>query len=112
MYLLSKYGENGGGSVTGLEADSERMCERILFCAFSVRVQGIIEYKLKIGGRGRGGRRLRMRHECESRGCQWLGRGWFTASGHSLPRVSCEFSWERMMCIDDRQDDRRSKDNA
>ena len=72
MYLLLKYGKNGGGSVTGLEADSEWMCERILFCAFSVGVQGIVDYKLKFGGRGRGDRRLRMRHECEGRG---LGRG-------------------------------------
>jgi hypothetical protein len=41
------------------------MCENIVLCAFSVRVQGIVDHSLKIGGRG--GRRLSMRHECESR---------------------------------------------
>jgi hypothetical protein len=44
MYLLSKYGKNGSGSVTGLEPIGEWMCEKIPFCAFSVRVQSIVEY--------------------------------------------------------------------
>jgi hypothetical protein len=44
MYLLSKYGKNGGGSVTGLEPAGEWMCEKVLLCAFSVRVQGIADY--------------------------------------------------------------------
>ena len=65
MYLLSKYGKNGSGSVTGLEPGGEWMCEKILLCAFSVGVQGVADYYLKIGGRR--GRRRSMRHECESR---------------------------------------------
>jgi hypothetical protein len=38
MYLLSKYGKNGSGSVAGLELNGEWMCEKILRCPFSVRV--------------------------------------------------------------------------
>jgi hypothetical protein len=44
MYLLSKYGKNGSGSVTGLEPGGEWMCEKIFLCPFSVRVQGIADY--------------------------------------------------------------------
>ena len=64
MYLLSKYGKDGSGGVTGLEADGEWMCEKIVLCAFSVCVQGIADYYLKFGGRR--GRRLRIRHERET----------------------------------------------
>jgi hypothetical protein len=78
MYLLSKYSKNGNGSVTDLEPGGERVCEKILLRTFSVGVQGIVEYHLKIGGRYGG--RLSMRHECESRE-RYLGRGeWFTRS--------------------------------
>jgi hypothetical protein len=38
MYLLSKYGKDGSGGVTGLEADGEWMCEKIVLCAFFVCV--------------------------------------------------------------------------
>jgi hypothetical protein len=48
MYLLSKYGKNGIGSVTGLEPGGEWMCEKILLRTFSVGVQGIVENLLKI----------------------------------------------------------------
>jgi hypothetical protein len=48
-----------------LEPGGEWMCEKILLCAFSVRVQSIADYYLKFGGRG--GRRLSVRHERESR---------------------------------------------
>ena len=65
MYLLSKYGKDGSGGVTGFEADGEWVCEKIVLCAFSVCVQGIPDYYLKFGGRC--GRRLRMRHEHENR---------------------------------------------
>jgi hypothetical protein len=44
MYLLSKYGKNGGGSVAGSEPGDEGMCEKVQLCAFSVRVQGIADY--------------------------------------------------------------------
>src|ERR1700733_1858983 len=66
MYLLLKYGKNGSGSVTGFKPGGEWMCEKILFCTFSVGVQGIIDYYMRIGGRR--GRRRSMRHGCESRG--------------------------------------------
>jgi hypothetical protein len=83
MYLLSKYGTNGSGSVTGFEPGGERMCERILLCAVSIRVQSIVEYWLKIGGRG--GRRLSMRHERESRELErdggYLGDSWAEENG-------------------------------
>ena len=47
MYLVPKYGKNGSGSVTGLEPGGEWMCEKILLCALSVGVQGIVDYYLK-----------------------------------------------------------------
>jgi hypothetical protein len=65
MYLFSKYGKNGSGSVTVLKPRGEWMYKKILLGTFSVGVQGIDEYYLKFGGRC--GRRLSMRHECESR---------------------------------------------
>jgi hypothetical protein len=49
MYLLSKYVKNGSGSVTSLEPGGEWMCENILLCTFSVCVQGVADYYLKIG---------------------------------------------------------------
>jgi hypothetical protein len=69
MYLLSKYGKNGIGSVTGLEPGGEWMCEKIFLRTFSVGVQGSVEYKLEIGGRY--GRRLSLRHECEAESDIW-----------------------------------------
>jgi hypothetical protein len=48
--LLSKYGNDGSGSVTVFEPGGEWMGERILLGALSVRVQGIVDYYLKIGG--------------------------------------------------------------
>ncbi len=94
MYLLSKNGKNGSGGVTGFESGGEWMCEKILLCALSIRVQGIVEYQLKFGGRG--GRGLSISHECEDREFEddsryfgdisALHRGeWFT--GRSLPRL-------------------------
>jgi hypothetical protein len=44
MYLLTKYGKNGSGSVAGLEPGGEWMCEKIVLCAVSVCVQGIADY--------------------------------------------------------------------
>ena len=44
MYLLSKYGKNVSGSVTGLESGGKWMCEKIQLRAFSVRVQGVADY--------------------------------------------------------------------
>jgi hypothetical protein len=46
-----------------LEPGGEWMGEKIPFCAFPVRVQGIVNYELKIGGHRGRGRRLSMRHE-------------------------------------------------
>jgi hypothetical protein len=44
MYFRSNYGKNGSESVTGLEPGGEWMCEKIVLCASSVRVQGIVDY--------------------------------------------------------------------
>ena len=44
MYLVSKYGENGSGSVTCLEPGGEWMFEKIPLCALSVGVQRIVDY--------------------------------------------------------------------
>ena len=44
MYLVSKYGKDGSGSITSLEPGGEWMCEKILLGPFSVGVQGIVEY--------------------------------------------------------------------
>ena len=43
IYLLSENGKDGSGSVTGLEPGGEWIGEKILFCAFSECVQGIVE---------------------------------------------------------------------
>jgi hypothetical protein len=89
MYLVSNYGKNGSGTVTGLEPGSERMCENVLLCALSVRVQGIANYQLEIGGRR--GRGLSMRHEGESRELKddggYLGDSW--AEGSVALPASC-----------------------
>jgi len=44
VYLLSKYGKDGSGSVTRLEPGGEWMSEEILLRTFSVGVQGIVDY--------------------------------------------------------------------
>jgi hypothetical protein len=41
--LLLEECENGAGRVAGLELGDEGMGKQILFCAFFVRFQGIIE---------------------------------------------------------------------
>ena len=41
--LLSKHGENAASRIAGFEPVSERVREKIVLCAFFVRLQGIIE---------------------------------------------------------------------
>jgi hypothetical protein len=41
--LLLKHGENAVGRIAGFEPVSERVCEKILLCAFFVRFQGIVK---------------------------------------------------------------------
>jgi hypothetical protein len=116
VYLLSKYRKNSSGSVTGLEPGGEWMCENILLCAFSVRVQGIADYYLKIGGRG--GRRLSMRHELERREVEddggYLGDTSSWAEGPKVaPRAqpaSCQCVRVFLGTCQTDVDDRRSKD--
>jgi hypothetical protein len=47
--LFLKHGENAASRITGFEAASERVGEKIVLCAFFVRFQGIIEDQLKFG---------------------------------------------------------------
>ena len=59
--MLLKQVENAARRFAVLELGSEWVREKILLCAFFVRVQGIIKYLLEVGGRG--GSRVSMRHK-------------------------------------------------
>ena len=115
MYLFSKYGKNGSGSVTVLKPRGEWVYKKILLGTFSVGVQGIDEYYLKSGGRC--GRRLSMRHECESREFEgdggYLGDSCREEGPQFTERVRSEWSVRERVFLGIYQtdvDDRRSKD--
>jgi hypothetical protein len=59
--LLLKYIENVARRAAVLEPGSEWVITEILFCASFVHSQGIIEYKLEVGGCSRN--RAGMRHK-------------------------------------------------
>ena len=44
-----KHGENAASRIAAFEALSERVCEKVLLCAFFVRCQSIIENELEVG---------------------------------------------------------------
>ena len=48
--LLLKHGENAARRIAGFEPVGERVLEKIILCAFLVRIQGIIENKSEVGG--------------------------------------------------------------
>jgi hypothetical protein len=52
--LLLKHGENGTWRVAGLELSGERMEKNILLCTLFISFQGIIDYRMEVGGRGGG----------------------------------------------------------
>ena len=62
--LFLKHAEDAASRITGFEAASERVGEKIILCAFFVRFQGIIEDQLELG---RCGSRLSVRHKGEAR---------------------------------------------
>ncbi len=59
--MLLKQVENAARRFAVLELGSEWVREKILLCAFFVRVQGIIKYLLEVGGRG--GSRVSIGHK-------------------------------------------------
>ena len=60
MDLLSKDSNNGAWTIAELELRGEWIRKKIQFGSVFVRLQGIIENRLKIGG---GGRRAGGRHD-------------------------------------------------
>lgn len=48
--LLMNDSKNGAGRLAVLELGDKRMGKKIALCAFFVGLQGIIDYKLEIGG--------------------------------------------------------------
>jgi len=59
---MLKYGENGARRLAGLELRREWMRKQIVLCVFFVGFQGVVENKLKVGGRGT--RMVGLGHEC------------------------------------------------
>jgi hypothetical protein len=49
--LLLKYVENGTWGVAGLDLFGERMEKQIVLCTLFICFQGIIDYRMKAGGR-------------------------------------------------------------
>jgi len=62
--LLLKRDENRAWRIASLELGGKWVRKKIVFCAFFVRLQGIVENELEVGGRGRGSV-VSVRHEDE-----------------------------------------------